>query len=69
MPDDLSCQNLSSWPDEPEGCFASRPYGRLAPALTPRKPGDRIKTNRRDATKIIRLFRAGELTPFLRAGG
>jgi transposase len=35
----------------------------IAPALTPRKPGDRIKTDRRDAAKLARLFRAGELTP------
>jgi transposase len=35
----------------------------IAPALTPRKPGDRIKTDRRDAAKLVRLFRAGELTP------
>jgi transposase len=35
----------------------------IAPALTPRKPGDRIKTDRRDAQKLVRLFRAGELTP------
>jgi len=34
----------------------------MAPALTPRKPGDRIKTDRRDAGKLVRLFRAGELT-------
>ena len=34
----------------------------IAPALTPRKPGDRIKTNRRDAQKLGRLHRAGELT-------
>jgi len=34
----------------------------VAPALTPRRPGQRIKTNRRDATKLVRLFRAGELT-------
>ena len=33
-----------------------------APSLTPRKPGDRVKTNRRDAQKLARLFRAGELT-------
>ncbi|RWM09911.1 MAG: hypothetical protein EOR73_32920, partial [Mesorhizobium sp.] len=30
--------------------------------LIPRKPGDRVKTNRRDAEKLARLFRAGELT-------
>jgi transposase len=35
----------------------------MAPALTPRRPGQRIKTDRRDATKLVRLFRAGELTP------
>jgi len=35
----------------------------MAPALTPRKPGDRIKTNRRDAAKLVRAFRAGDLTP------
>jgi transposase len=34
----------------------------VAPALTPRRPGERIKTNRRDARKLVRLFRAGELT-------
>jgi transposase len=34
----------------------------IAPALTPRRPGQRIKTNRRDAVKLVRLFRAGELT-------
>lgn len=33
-----------------------------APSLTPRKPGDRVKTNRRDAQKIARSYRAGELT-------
>src|SRR5437879_2172024 len=34
----------------------------IAPALTPRRPGARIKTDRRDAGKLVRLFRAGELT-------
>jgi transposase len=34
----------------------------VAPALIPRKPGDRIKTDRRDAEKLVRLLRAGELT-------
>ncbi|SRR5712692_5434677 len=33
-----------------------------APSLTPRKPGDRVKTNGRDARKLGRLLRAGELT-------
>ena len=35
----------------------------VAPSLIPRKPGDRIKTNRRDATSLARLLRAGERTP------
>lgn len=35
----------------------------VAPSLIPRKPGDRIKTNRRDAVGLAKLLRAGELTP------
>lgn len=34
----------------------------VAPSLVPRKPGDRVKTNRRDAVVLARLLRAGELT-------
>jgi transposase len=34
----------------------------IAPALIPRKPGDRIKTDRRDARKLAELWRAGLLT-------
>ncbi len=34
----------------------------VAPSLIPRKPGERIKTDRRDAGKLARLHRAGELT-------
>ncbi len=34
----------------------------VAPSLIPRKPSDRIKTNRRDAMSLARLLRAGELT-------
>ena len=34
----------------------------VAPSLIPRKPGDRIKTNRRDAQQLARLLGAGELT-------
>jgi len=34
----------------------------VAPSLIPRKPGERVKTNRRDAVTLARLFRAGELT-------
>ncbi|MBY5389656.1 IS110 family transposase [Rhizobium leguminosarum] len=35
----------------------------VAPALIPKRPGDRVKTNRRDAVSLARLHRAGELTP------
>ena len=31
----------------------------IAPALTPRRPGQRVKTDRRDAAKLVRLFRGG----------
>ena len=34
----------------------------IAPALMPRKPGDRVKTDTRDARKLAELFRAGLLT-------
>jgi transposase len=34
----------------------------VAPALIPRKPGERVKTNRRDAHKLVELGRAGLLT-------
>ena len=34
----------------------------VAPALIPRKPGDRVKTDRRDGLNLARLDRAGELT-------
>lgn len=34
----------------------------IAPSMTPRRPGDRVKTDRRDAEKLARLYRAGELT-------
>jgi transposase len=34
----------------------------VAPSLIPRKPGDRVKTNRRDALSLVKLLRAGELT-------
>lgn len=34
----------------------------VAPSLIPKKAGDRVKTNRRDAEGLARLLRAGELT-------
>ncbi|WP_456151317.1 IS110 family RNA-guided transposase [Aquibacillus koreensis] len=35
----------------------------IAPSLIPRKPGEKIKTDKRDALKLATLYRAGELTP------
>jgi transposase len=34
----------------------------VAPSLIPKKPGDRVKTNRRDAVSLAKLLRADELT-------
>jgi len=34
----------------------------VAPSMTPKKSGDRVKTDRRDAISLARLHRAGELT-------
>ena len=34
----------------------------VAPSLIPRRPGDRVKTNHRDAVALARLLRTGELT-------
>ena len=35
----------------------------VAPSLVPTKAGDRVKTDRRDAEKLARSYRAGDLTP------
>jgi len=34
----------------------------IAPSLTPIKPGDHVKTDRRDALKLLAMFKAGLLT-------
>jgi len=34
----------------------------VAPSLIPKRPGDKVKTNRRDAVGLARLLRANELT-------
>ena len=36
--------------------------GVVAPSLIPKKPGDRVKTDRRDAIQLARLARSGDLT-------
>ena len=35
----------------------------IAPSLTPRRAGVRVKTNRRDSLSLAKLLRAEELTP------
>jgi transposase len=35
----------------------------VAPSMIPKRSGDRVKTDKRDARKLARLLRAGELTP------
>src|SRR6266496_3399497 len=35
----------------------------VAPSMTPKRTGDRVKTDKRDGRKLARLLRAGELTP------
>jgi transposase len=41
---------------------AGHGYVVVAPSLIPKRPGDRIKTDRRDACSLAKLHRAGELT-------
>jgi transposase len=35
----------------------------IAPSLVPTKAGDRVKTDRKDAVKLARCYRSGDLTP------
>jgi transposase len=35
----------------------------IAPTLMPMKAGDRVKTDRRDAERLVRSYRSGDLTP------
>lgn len=35
----------------------------IPPSLMPKRPGDRVKTDRRDAVQLARLLRSGDLTP------
>lgn len=65
-------------PSELKACYEAGPTGYVvywqlaqlgvacdvvAPTLVPTKPGDRVKTDRRDAEKLARCFRSGDLTP------
>lgn len=40
----------------------------VAPSLIPKKPGDRVKTDRRDAIALAQLLRSGQLTPVVGPG-
>jgi transposase len=40
-----------------DGCWG------VAPSWMPKKPGDRVQTDRREARQLARLMRAGDLTP------
>src|SRR6266849_1491243 len=46
---DLTKKNLKCWV--------------VAPSQIPKKAGDRVKTDRRDAVQLARLLRSGDLTP------
>ncbi|HVH71520.1 MAG TPA: IS110 family transposase [Candidatus Dormibacteraeota bacterium] len=65
-------------PEELRACYEAGPTGYvlywqltrlgvhcdvIAPSLIPRMPGDKVKTDRRDAVKLARCYRAGDLTP------
>src|ERR1700682_952890 len=76
---DVHAETIAVAVAEPDGaCYEAGPTGyvvywqltalgvkceRVAPPLVPVKPGDRMKTDRRDATKLARSYRAGDLTP------
>lgn len=64
-------------PDRIRACYEAGPTGYelcrlltgigvccevIAPSLIPKAAGDRVKTDRRDAGRLVRLLRAGELT-------
>lgn len=71
-------KTLTKQGDSPSLCYEAGPCGYglhrhlnklgfecavVSPSMIPRKSGDRIKTDRRDAEMLARLWRAGELTP------
>jgi transposase len=68
---------LLSLPQPVYGCYEAGPTGYglyrtaraagirldvVAPSKTPRRPGDRVKTDRKDAELLVRLLMAGSLT-------
>jgi len=74
---DRLMSKLAREPEELRICYEAGPCGYalrrqltkkgldcqvVAPSLIPKRAGDQVKTDRRDARKLARLFRAGELT-------
>ncbi|HEY7675880.1 MAG TPA: IS110 family transposase [Candidatus Methylomirabilis sp.] len=59
-----ACYEAGPWGYEPQRQLAAwgLPCEVIAPSLIPRRPGVRIKTDTRDAKKLVGLYRAGELT-------
>ena len=77
LPIEKTIRRLATRYDQLHVCFEAGPTGYglyrqmkalgcdclvVAPALIPKRAGERIKTNRRDAVTLARLHRAGELT-------
>ena len=77
LPIERTIKRLANRYDRLHVCFEAGPTGYglyrqvqalghdcmvVAPALIPKRAGERIKTNRRDAVTLARLHRAGELT-------
>ncbi len=65
-----NCRLSAAYEAGPTGYHLHRQLSRLgvecqvvAPSLTPRRSGDRIKTDKRDALMLARLLRSGDLTP------
>ncbi|HEU5237880.1 MAG TPA: IS110 family transposase [Pyrinomonadaceae bacterium] len=72
------CMKKLGSPEELRVCYEAGPTGYvlywqltqlgihcevIAPTLIPVKPGDKVKTDRRDALKLARCYRAGDLSP------
>ena len=77
LPIERTIRRLAQRSDHLHVCFEAGPTGYglhrqvkalghdcmvVAPALIPKRAGERVKTNRRDAVTLARLHRAGELT-------
>jgi transposase len=72
------CRKLSRESSRLHFCYEAGPFGYglhrqltewghvcevVAPSLIPKRPGERVKTDRRDALSLATLLRAGQLTP------